>query len=379
MTQNLVAPSPHSTQLPPVYNLSRAYAAFLNAQGRVLHDVFIYSDPAELEEGGGPFIIEVDGAETQSLLKHLRKHKLRAKIDLHVLHPSELSVWSVWNSRSSTSEPPPLPHNVETYSSYDLRFPGAGRVLLRHPHTPLTLGMIGDGEEASLEQYNILRMLYGAAEGQREIISGQALPQESNIDLAEGIDFRKGCYLGQELTIRTHHTGLVRKRILPVQLYGSEEHLPDGKQDEKNKWTKDWRMPEYDPSAGQNLRLPPAGANISKVGARKGRSAGKWLGGVGNVGLALCRLETMTDLVLTPEGTKFDPQQEFNISWDAEEDGEGGEVRVKAFVPPWMRSRITFSQGPRVDARQEANDDDRGFSAEEVRAREGGTSGRLSV
>ena len=150
------------------------------------------------------------------------------------------------------------------------------------------------------------------------------MPQESNIDYMGGIDFRKGCYVGQELTIRTHHTGVVRKRILPVQIYSAEG----------NSKPPDQLM--YDD--GTKISLPPKGANISRV-EKKGRSAGKWLGGVGNIGLALCRLELMTDTVLTGEGSQWSPEHEFRVAWEPEEGVEGGEVRVKAFVPDWHRSR----------------------------------------
>ncbi|KAI9872184.1 MAG: Iron-sulfur clusters incorporation protein [Pleopsidium flavum] len=143
-----------------------------------------------------------------------------------------------------------------------------------------------------------------------------------------GIDFRKGCYVGQELTIRTHHTGVVRKRILPVKIYpaaANEESQPPDKL-------------EYDPDA--EVVLPPPGTNISRVGAR-GRNAGKWVSGVGNVGLSLCRLEIMTDVVVTGEGSQWNAGQEFKIAWDAGEGKvEGGEVRVKAFVPSWHRNRV---------------------------------------
>ncbi|KAL9108419.1 MAG: hypothetical protein Q9187_008294, partial [Circinaria calcarea] len=173
--------------------------------------------------------------------------------------------------------------------------------------------------------------------GQGEITRESALPLESCMDYMLGIDFRKGCYVGQELTIRTHHTGVVRKRILPVILYEGEEHLPE-------KLT-------YDPDRAKDLLLPPLPPpqsptgtqhNISRLGA-KGRSAGKWLGGVGNVGLALCRLELMVG---------GQAQGEFCVKWEAEAGGEGGEkategggqgkrgeVRVKAFVPDWHRER----------------------------------------
>lgn len=100
-------------------------------------------------------------------------------------------------------------------------------------------------------------------------------------------------------------------------------------------------MPVYDPSV--ELPLPPSGTNISKVGPRKGRSAGKFLGGIGNIGLALCRLEMMTDIALTGEATQFSPDQEFKISWDGSETPdvpESGEVKIKPIVPSWTRDFI---------------------------------------
>jgi folate-binding Fe-S cluster repair protein YgfZ len=163
------------------------------------------------------------------------------------------------------------------------------------------------------------------------------------MDFMGGIDFRKGCYLGQELTIRTHHTGVVRKRILPVQIYAPDEEVPRG-------WQPAGEKPTYDAEKGEKMDLPPPGTNISRVG-KKGRSAGKWLGGVGNVGLALCRLETMTDVVLTGEGSLYQPDQQFQIAFGGEGEemkDEAGteqvqqsqEVRIKAFVPDWIRNRI---------------------------------------
>lgn len=182
----------------------------------------------------------------------------------------------------------------------------------------------GSGMQVEGGSYDLRRMLMGVAEGQGEMLKESALPQESNIDYMGGIDFRKGCYVGQELTIRTHHTGVVRKRILPVQIYPAEGNSkpPDGL--------------NYDEET--NIVLPPSGANISRV-HKKGRSAGKWLSGVGNIGLALCRLEIMTDTVLTGEGSQWSPEHEFEVAWEPEEGRAGGKVRVKAFVPSWHQSR----------------------------------------
>jgi transferase CAF17, mitochondrial len=169
-------------------------------------------------------------------------------------------------------------------------------------------------KETTLEVQTLRRILHGVPEGPLEIIPTVALPQESNIDYMSGIDFRKGCYVGQELTIRTHHTGIVRKRILPIQLYLPPSPLP--------------QTLTYDPESKINVQVPEGGINISRVDGQ-GRSKGKFLRAVGNVGLALCRLESMTDTVLTGEVGGWSAGDEFKVLA-----GER-EVRVKAFVPKW--------------------------------------------
>lgn len=326
-----------------------SYTAFLNSTGRVLNDAFIYplpkteseTEPSASNEPG--WIIEVDKSEVSSLVKHLRKHKLRSKLKLRALDDGERTVWAAWKDHS---EPRWAAYNLESESlspfspsspiagCVDTRAPGFGSRLVTPGDADLRAHLPGEnqvaGEEVALDEYTVRRIVHGVAEGQGEILRESALPLESNMDMARGIDFRKGCYVGQELTIRTHHTGVVRKRIVPVQLYAEGQDPACGDSD----------TPVYDPSAG--LALPPGGANISKAGGRRGRSAGKFLAGVGNVGLALCRLEMMTDIVLTGEGVQYSPGEQFKVSWSGEGDGSqpGGEVMVKALVPNWTREFI---------------------------------------
>ena len=68
---------------------------------------------------------------------------------------------------------------------------------------------------ADPQAYHIYRTLAGIPEGPLELPPGQALPFESNFDYTDSVSFNKGCYLGQELTARTHYTGVIRKRLLP--------------------------------------------------------------------------------------------------------------------------------------------------------------------
>ncbi|EEQ90024.1 hypothetical protein RJZ56_001148 [Blastomyces dermatitidis] len=328
VTQNLL--TPQNTPVPQ----SGFYAAFLNAPGRVLHDVFIYPVPPNDSYNGTSdlaYLIEVDKNEVTNLMKHMRKHKLRAKLAFRAMDEGELNVFSLWNEEDAgimeydfqleNGKSPP-------FTCVDTRAPGFGFRFLA-PEKVVNEQPIMPGEMVDFATYNLRRILHGVPEGQGEIIRESALPMECNMDIMGAIDFHKGCYTGQELTIRTHHRGVVRKRILPVQLYDMDEPIPETD------------VPNY--SSESKLVLPPAGSNIAKVSSRKGRSAGKFLSGVGNIGLALCRLEMMTDIVFTEESSQYNPDQEFKISWEADAEAgveKAGELKVKALVPPWTRDYI---------------------------------------
>ena len=293
------------------------YSAFLNASGRVLYDVFLYPDSRLGEQNDPGFLIDVDTREVQSLARHLKRYKLRAKVTVEVVDDGEAQVWQAWDDTRPVNFLP----NVDRVWAVceDRRAKVMGTRLIASGGGKLEM----DAEMADVGTYEVRRILRGVAEGQSEITKESALPLECNIDHMNGIDFRKGCYVGQELTIRTRHTGVVRKRILPVQLYGSGI-APE--------------ILEYRPSS--SVVMPPKDTNISRS-AGKGRSVGKWLGGIGNVGLALCRLENMTNIALNGRGISQSPTDEFILSWPTVEDREGGEVRIKAFVPDWLRTRIS--------------------------------------
>lgn len=326
--QGLVA-----SNIPPPPNLNGHYSVFLNAAGRVLYDVFIYPATHSKEyrdtvlqgtdEPG--LLIEVDADQVEKLASHLKKFKLRAKVQIKVMEDEEWGVWAAWPMESER------PDGRYDIHCMDDRAPDMGYRLIRPRKQPPE----GDNEVTS-EQYDLRRIMMGVAEGQKEIVRDSALPQESNIDYMGGIDFRKGCYVGQELTIRTHHRGVVRKRILPVRIYDSTEE------------TRALDELDYDPSA--KLTLPPRGANISRVrdtDDKKGRSTGRWLGGVGTVGLALCRLDNMTYEGPLMDRYLWNSDHQFKVAWEPEEGRAGGEVKVKAFVPEWHRERAEAQNLPR--------------------------------
>ncbi|WEW61068.1 ccr4 associated factor [Emydomyces testavorans] len=332
ITQNVVTPKNRASLRTPFY------AGFLNAQGRLLHDAFIYPTLPEGNEASGTlelgYFIEVDREQVPNLLKHFMKHKLRAKLNFRALDEGERDVWAAWDNAGNWEMKESGGVLKEAVlSCADKRAPGFGYRLLASGGDLRRLRQPLPGEEVPLAAYTLRRFLHGIPEGQNELVRESALPMDSNMDVMGGIDFHKGCYLGQELTIRTHHRGVIRKRILPVQLYNIDDAKPAH---------SGAGMPVY--SASHQVNLPPVGANITKSSASgKGRSAGRFISGIGNVGLALCRLETMTDISLTGESSQYNPDEDFKISWEADVTAgaiDTGEVKVKAFVLPWVKEYI---------------------------------------
>lgn len=299
------------------------YAGFLNATGRVIHDVFIYNDINGLGAPGGEgqsFLVEVDADQADRLAKYIKRYKLRAQVNLRKLQPDEVAVWQAWDDANGPTFSVPSTDTSQLILK-DPRAPGLGYRILQAQRKPQI-----DLEPSTENAYKIRRYLTGVAEGQEELLRETALPQESNMDIMNGIDFHKGCYVGQELTIRTKHRGVVRKRVLPCMIYDKHSPAPSTLQY------------AAEPSEAVDAERIPTETSIGRF-EKRGRSAGKWLKGVGNVGLALCRLEIMTDVALPGEtaAAAFAAEDEFIMEF-----GEGKEegVKVKAFVPDWLRAGL---------------------------------------
>ncbi|PQK12125.1 hypothetical protein BB8028_0003g07430 [Beauveria bassiana] len=328
-----------TTTTPSEPRIEGFYAGFLNATGRVMHDTFIYP----FRGGGGSllgsddgFLVEADASQTARLEKYIKRYKLRAKVSVRSLAPDEVSVWQAWDDNGGI-DTLSLPSGADSrvITLRDPRAPAMG-------HRILQLGGGGGGgapdiigvERASEDAYTIRRYLQGVPEGQEELLREQALPLESNMEHMHGVDFHKGCYVGQELTIRTKHRGVVRKRILPCMVYDADRPAPQ---------TLAYQ-PDSVASVVGGAAAVPAETSIGRF-EKRGRSAGKWLRGVGNIGLGLCRLEIMTDVVLPGEqaAATYKPDDEFVLEWGGEDDVKSS-VKVKAFVPDWLRASMEEGQ-----------------------------------
>ncbi|XP_036053590.1 putative transferase CAF17, mitochondrial isoform X1 [Onychomys torridus] len=235
-----------------------AYAHFLNVQGRTLYDVILYGLPESTEEAPG-FLLESDSSVLGTLQKYLAVYKIRRKVAVEPC--PELQVWAVLPCAPQVPEAVPLEERAEatTILTRDPRTVRMGWRLLTQDDGP---ALVPRGQLGDLRDYHTHRYQQGIPEGVCDLPPGTALPLESNLAFMNGVSFTKGCYIGQELTARTHHTGIIRKRLFPVRLEGP--------------------LPANGISPGTSVTVTATG-----------QAAGKFRAGQGHVGLALLRSETI--------------------------------------------------------------------------------------
>lgn len=182
------------------------YSLFLNKAGRVMYDAIIYGGEAKNE-----LFIETDESVAKDLRKHLMIYRIRRKISIDLVD-DEYNVWAVYGGDGKE-----IPG-----STFDPRVKELGRRILTRNDTVVKELPLG-----SMKEYNQQRYKLGVAEGVKEITPGKAFPLEVNCDYMHGLSVHKGCYLGQEFTARTYHTGVVRKRIMPIEFEGMAKEDDD--------------------------------------------------------------------------------------------------------------------------------------------------------
>jgi len=178
------------------------YAALLTPQGKIMFDMIVVRAP---DEGGPVFLVDCAAAQTADLAKRLGFYKLRAKVAI-ADESATRAVAAFWGDE---------PASIEGGLFYaDPRDPRLGwRAILPRPMAD-AVGLDHAGE------YEGLRIGAVAPKGGVDFAYGDAFPHDANLDLLNGVDFDKGCYVGQEVVSRMKHRGTARKRIVRVKLAG---------------------------------------------------------------------------------------------------------------------------------------------------------------
>jgi folate-binding protein YgfZ len=189
------------------------YAALLTAQGKYLHDFIMI-------EVGEAIWLDGEAARLADLKRRLSLYRLRAKVTLD--ERPELAVAAVWgDARFGLPDSPGAARAFAGGIGFvDPRLATLGaRIIL--PREKLRSTLIEAGAvEAEFAAYDRRRLSLGVPDGSRDLVLDKSILLESGFDELNGVDWDKGCYIGQELTARTKYRGLIKKRLFPVRIDG---------------------------------------------------------------------------------------------------------------------------------------------------------------
>ena len=191
------------------------FAALLTPQGKIVVDGIVAEAPAA--DGGG-FFIDCPRALATTLVDKLNFYKLRAPVIVEDLS-EVLGVLAVWDGTAESDYGLVYP---------DPRLPALGLRVMLPPHlaeaAAADLGATFVGPDA----YEAHRIALGVPRGGLDFAYGDAFPHQADMDQLNGVDFHKGCYVGQEVVSRIEHRASARSRIVPVAYdeFAPEDGVP---------------------------------------------------------------------------------------------------------------------------------------------------------
>jgi folate-binding protein YgfZ len=236
------------------------YAALLTPQGKYLFDFLLH-------ERGDAILLDGELERLPALIQRLTMYRLRAQVAMENAS-AELAVLAAFGADAAARLGLPTDAGAarvegDVALAVDPRLAELGvRVVL--PRGQVDEFMIKNGLVlAPFADYDRHRLELGVPDGSRDLVVEKSILLESGFEELNGVSFDKGCFVGQELTARTKHRGLIKKRLVPVRAEGP---------------------------------LPAPGTLVTRGGRDAGEMRSGADGGVelGGIGLALLRLEQLT-------------------------------------------------------------------------------------
>src|SRR5665213_1050515 len=191
------------------------YAALLTAQGKFLHDFFIVAQ-------GDAFYLDAEAARLADLQKRLTLYKLRSKVSFADAG-ARFTVAAAWGGDALGLLGLAGPGSAKAfaggiaYADPRLAALGARFLLPRGGENAIEPAGFARADAAAYDRH---RLALGVPDGSRDLEIERSILLENGFEELNGVDFQKGCYMGQELTARTKYRALIKKRLLPVTVDG---------------------------------------------------------------------------------------------------------------------------------------------------------------
>jgi folate-binding protein YgfZ len=172
-----------------------------------LIDMMVYR-PSDAE-----IYLQTDNVRSTDLLARLRRYRLRRPVNLEPSDDMQLTLWWGYDGTSAPEDPRIFP---------DPRHADLGcRIVSSGVSSSANSGMdlppaLETAKAVAYDNWNARRIAQAIPEGAVDLQPERALMLEAGLDKLAAVDFEKGCYIGQEVTARTHYRGLVKRRLIPM-------------------------------------------------------------------------------------------------------------------------------------------------------------------
>ena len=170
------------------------FGALLSPQGKILFDFIVFRD-------GDGFLFDLPKAGVADFMKRMGFYRLRARVEIADLSP-EREVIAAWGAAGAPIVDGPVAADPRLAA---LGFRGI---------VPAGADMAADYTEAAIAGYDAHRIALGVPEGGVDFAYGESYPHDADMDQLGGVDFAKGCYVGQEVVSRMQHRGTARRRFV---------------------------------------------------------------------------------------------------------------------------------------------------------------------
>lgn len=178
------------------------FAALLTPQGKILFDFIVLRDSDR-------FLFDLPRAHVADFVKRIGFYRLRAKVTVEDVS-AETQVIAIWG--------PEGVRHIDGMAAPDPRLAALGwRMIVPADQPPVMQGFAAAGEA----DYDAHRIPLGIPEGGVDFAFGDAFPHDTDMDQLAGVDFGKGCYIGQEVVSRMEHRGTARRRFVIASADGS--------------------------------------------------------------------------------------------------------------------------------------------------------------
>jgi tRNA-modifying protein YgfZ len=183
------------------------YSALLTAQGKLIVDAFVSQAPAEKGEG---FYFDIPASQFQTFFAKMKGYNLRKKYAVEDLS-EKLGVMAVWDGTATTTKYP---------CHTDPRLAALGQRIMLPPGEAAVVAAEIGAELVPQDAFEAHRIALGVPRGDLDFVYGDAFPHEADMDQLHGIDFKKGCFVGQEVVQRMERRNTARTRVVSVTFDG---------------------------------------------------------------------------------------------------------------------------------------------------------------